>query len=479
MARKQMYERPVSSPKGAFKRWAAVGLLAGAGVHGYIEANTNHGHGPRVATDIAYGDRSTVASTSETATFPPVLIEQPVAAGDTVTETFVAPSSDGSDGEYARNFDDDPAAKEIDMSHVPDIVERVEVLRLLYPDNEIVVGITGLVSADDDGKKAGLTEESEVSDGNVRLGLLRAETYRDALDKAGLSDVDNLAIKINYKEGHLTKDQASTLDGVAEKFGYNDVEEMVEQWNTRPQDSPPLVGDLLRGWLGNRDYVNRGVEVSVSINSPNKSDIVKDDTKQVCAQFTAGLNRTFDEQPELGVTIPYGVLLAGAGSTLGLIAAARLDRKVSKRRGERRRRGLIPYQGEVPDREIRRMIKRGIITIDEAHGLLLPNEGSPGDDNEDFLGLDSRLMPPEKGARNRARRARELVAPFVLPLAVVGSASLILSQCSDSFPPKRPPVAAADPCNGMKPVQMPHPEIDNVERTFLNGKLVDEEVDRK
>ena len=221
----------------------AATIAATGGLHTYLNEH-EEGHGPRVAVDY---DLEEVERDSTTEPVGPGSPETATTQlpGDILIESsvdIVVPA-----GQYARLFDEDPAAAEVDIDTADEISQAITGLQ--QNGFTVRVSLRGNASAEDnttDGM-AGITAQSEK---NVSLANKRRDSLLEYLQAKNAIPDD---VEIELMEGseqQATSQDIAVVTGLAEQFGYQSPEAMIRAWNDNPDSIPPLAAEALSSFLG-------------------------------------------------------------------------------------------------------------------------------------------------------------------------------------------------------------------------------------
>ncbi|HWB39440.1 MAG TPA: hypothetical protein VG604_04375 [Candidatus Saccharimonadales bacterium] len=163
-----------------------------------------------------------------------------------------------SQGAYAREFAQDPAAEHIDKHALAELTDLVETLKV-QGVHDISLELTGLASAEDDNEQdAGLTERSQA---NHELALTRAQRLANVLQKTHLGKAVSVVV-VGGKEVDLNGDDLQTLRFDAHHSGFegkNAAGDMVEAWRDGkhlPQEDLDALDELIT--------YNEGVKVTIT-----------------------------------------------------------------------------------------------------------------------------------------------------------------------------------------------------------------------
>lgn len=171
------------------------------------------------------------------------------------------------DNKYQQEFQTDKEDSEATRQQVRDFLEQNKGF-FEEPEKIESVIITGLASAEDrasdDEQLTRASEENEALAGQ-RGELAKQAVIEEAKEMFGV-DISG-KVTLGAHEDMLSPDELTDVQNMAQQFGYDSVETMINQYNHEPTKSPPAVSKLLDSVLAER----RGAVIEITSTDPVNS----------------------------------------------------------------------------------------------------------------------------------------------------------------------------------------------------------------
>lgn len=413
-----------------WRNTALASTLAITALHGGIEAYTDHGHGPRVeigdmipwapeeikildgGTEVVgapYRDKVKVAD---------------VVPGESTEELKEERSLTGAT--YARRFDKDPRAGELEPQPIADLVTLVQSLQI--EGWNVNIHVQGLASAEDDATdaSAGLQTPSE---DNQNLANFRRNTFVEALTAEGIDP--SMIVQEPGLEDTFSDSQMETLEVLAKQFGYESALTLVDAYNMTPDRVPPSVSDTLSQWLDTKRGVTAVVKATREVAGQSEETSTE---KEVC--FIPVI-KVIQEEKTTGswkITVPYAVVAPFAGMLLVTVA------------------GMVTMVQDIRQFSRQRSVRSG--GVDKSGGSRITGDGgSEGSasvpSTDSCVSKPSVELTPPGGTDPEKKKRRKW--PWLIPPIIIAGAFAVRA-CHDegvSTPPPR--LTAEDICRDLKP----------------------------
>lgn len=433
-----------------FRKALIVGGLLTVAFHGGIEAFTDHGHGPRFEVGAL---NPWVPETTEVHNRGTERVGDPYRDKITVTNTVpgknltdLTEEKHFTDGAYARKFDADPHATELEASSIAEFVATVHELSANGWD--VSVYVRGLASAEDASVDAtgGLQTPSQ---DNQRLADFRRDTFVDAVVAGGL-DKSHIVLE-SGEEDSFSDTQMEALQALSQQFGYESVYSMVDAYNLNSESVPPSVSATLSDWLDSKRGVTAIIKATRAVGELGATT---QSEKEVCIIPVLRVVEESTVTESWKVTLPYALALPLAG--MALVTGA----------------GMLEFTRDM--RNIKQSIKQRMASATGAGG-----DGSDDGDVPPEPQVEPELSeepeaiktPPSEPTRPEKEKRKHRKWPWLLPPIIIASVFMIHS-CDDD----NPQVAhreAQDVCEGLESI----PKVVGTKTvTVQNGRVVRNQV---